>query len=136
MKIDKRILTDAINRTVEKLCKTNYKFKKYTFPSGKVVDYQGYEHFALNDLCKMYNEVDIENIRKFIPKFKYTIKDIVHYYYPDIYITSENLIIEVKSLYTYNKQLIKNITKTLAVRKAGYNFEFWIYERNKTKIVL
>jgi len=85
----------------------------------------------------MYNEDDIENDRKHIPNVKYMLKKKIHYYYPDIYIKSKNLIIEVKSDYTYNQQLIKNIIKSLAVRKAGYNFEFWIYtDKAKNKVVI
>lgn len=32
-------------------------------------------------------------------------------------------------MYTYNKELIKNIMKALATRKLRYNFEFWIYTK-------
>jgi hypothetical protein len=59
------------------------------------------------------------------------------YYYPDIYIKSQNLIIEVKSTFTYKKQLVKNIIKSLSVRKSGFNFEFWIYtDKCKNKIII
>jgi hypothetical protein len=46
-------------------------------------------------------------------------------------VKSENKIIEVKSSYTYSKELIKNILKSLATRKLGFEFEFWIYTPNK-----
>lgn len=84
----------------------------------------------------MFDENDIESVRKNIPKIKYEIKKKVHYYYPDIYIKSENLIIEVKSTWTYKKNLFINIMKSLAVRSAGYNFEFWIYDDKKTKTIV
>lgn len=66
---------------------------------------------------------------------KYTIET-VKQYFPDIMILSENKIIEVKSNYTYKLHLIKNIMKALATRKTGFSFEFWIYDNNKTKLVL
>lgn len=48
-KIDLTKLTQSINKIIEKLCKTNnYKYKKYIFPSGKSVNYQGYENVALD----------------------------------------------------------------------------------------
>ena len=57
-------------------------------------------------------------------------------YYPDIYIKSENKIIEIKSDYTYNAMLIKNIIKSLSARKAGFNYEIWIYDRIRNKIII
>ena len=137
-KIDLTKLTQSINKIIEKLCKTNnYKYKKYIFPSGKSVNYQGYENVALDELINMYNEDDIENNRQNIPKIQYILNNKVHYYYPDIYIKSQNLIIEVKSIFTYKKQLVKNIIKSLSVRKYGFNFEFWIYtDKCKNKIVI
>lgn len=45
--------------------------------------------------------------------------------------TSENKIIEVKSDRTFEVQEEMNLLKADAVRKAGYKFEFWIF--NKTK---
>lgn len=55
---------------------------------------------------------------------------------PDIWIKYENRIIEVKSYYTYKKDLIKNIMKALATRKLNYNFEFWVYDKNKCKTII
>ena len=52
-------------------------------------------------------------------------------YYPDIYIESENLIIEVKSTYTYKVSLIKNMIKSLSTRKLNLDFEFWVYYYKK-----
>lgn len=136
--VDMNKIINSVNKTLLKACKiNNYAYKKYIFPSGKIVNYQGYENIALDELLKMHEETDIENDRKHIPNIKYMLKNKVHYYYPDIYIKSENLIIEVKSIYTYKQQLIKNITKSLAVKKAGYNFEFWIYmDKAKNKIII
>jgi len=55
-----------------------------------------------------------------------------HRYYPDFYIKKDNKIIEVKSIYTYNIDIEKNLLKQKACLDAGYNFEFWIYD---TKII-
>jgi hypothetical protein len=57
-KIDLTKLTQSINKIIEKLCKTNnYKYKKYIFPSGKSVNYQGYENVALDELIKINKDV-------------------------------------------------------------------------------
>ena len=71
-----------------------------------------------------------------MPEIKYFLNGKQKRYYPDIWIKSENIIIEVKSDYTYKKDLIKNILKALATRKLNYNFEFWVYDKNKLKTIL
>ena len=49
-----------------------------------------------------------------------------HRYYPDIYIKSENLVIEVKSTYTFNKEKEKNLLKRDSVLNKNINFKFVI----------
>ena len=109
-------------------------YKKYKMPSGKFVNYQGYENFALDELIMEYNEDDIKNNRNKVPLIKYKLKNKEHSYYPDIFIKSDNKIIEIKSEYTYNMCLIKNILKALSAKKNGYKFEFWIYKIKNNKI--
>lgn len=60
---------------------------------------KGYEHLALDELVKIYNEDDILTDRNDMPKIMYNFNDKTLRYYPDIYIKSENKIIEVKSTY-------------------------------------
>lgn len=121
----------------ESICKTTaYKYKKYIMPSGKIINYQGYENLALDELIKIYKEDDIENERHKVPTIVYIKNNKQYNYYPDIYIKSKNLIVEVKSDWTYKKQLIENILKALFVRKSGFNYEIWIYKKDKQKIVI
>ena len=47
--------------------------------------------------------------------------------YPDIFLPNHNLLIEVKSTYTYSRHIEKNICKLNAAKKAGYNIELRIY---------
>lgn len=86
---------------------------------------QGYENVAIDELLKTYNENDIELDN--IPKIPFDNK----WYFPDIFIPIKNLIIEVKSSYTYEKQLEKNLLKAKATIEFGYNYEIWICS-NKT----
>lgn len=109
--------------------------KLYKFPSGKVIQIQGYENFALDILIKRYNDDEIINRRIEMPKIFYEYKKINRVYFPDFYIPKDNLIIEVKSDYTYKKHLIKNILKAHAVRKLNYNYEVWIFD-NKHKLTI
>jgi len=57
-----------------------------------------------------------------------------HKYYPDFLIPKFNLIIEIKSLYTYEKELEKNIQKKEACLLNGYNFIF-IVDKNYKELI-
>jgi hypothetical protein len=109
-------------------------FKQYKFPSGSIRNIQGYENIALDELVKKFKEHNIITKRTEMPKIMYKLKDKEHRYYPDIWIKSINKIIEVKSCYTYRKELIKNINKALATRKLKFDFECWIYTHNSKNI--
>jgi hypothetical protein len=115
----------------DKISKISKYFKDYTLPSGNIIRIQGYEHLALDELTKLYKEQDIFTNKDDVPKVLYQLKNKQHRYYPDIYIKSENKVIEVKSTWTYKKNLIKIMIKALATRKLGYDFEFWIYHPDK-----
>lgn len=112
--------------------KKQYNLKDFTFLSGNKIQVQGYEDLALQILInEKYKENDIITSRTIIPTFNYTYKNTSKKYLPDIFISSENKIIEVKSNRTFDVQKIQNIQKALAVRKAGYDFEFWIFYKVK-----
>jgi hypothetical protein len=115
----------------DKQQKNSKQFKEYIFGSGEVRKIQGYENIALDELVKKFDEKDIITNKRDMPNIKYNFENKERRYYPDIWIKSINKIIEVKSYYTYKKELIKNIMKALATRKLGYDFEFWIYNRDK-----
>ncbi len=117
------------NREVQiKAEKNSYKFKTFTFPSGKTVKYQGYEDRALIELCKSFTEDDIYVGRAEVPIIPFYIEEKEHKYFPDIYLKSENKIIEVKSEWTIklNRAYVKE--KAKGVLQAGYKFELWLYD--------
>jgi hypothetical protein len=128
---DKDIMKNA--NIFEKVVKNSFKKKEYILPSGKVITYQGYEDVALNELLKTFNETEITNDVKLMPKIIYQFNDKKHRYYPDIYIPTQKRIIEIKSPYTYNKQLEQNECKKAQTIQDGYTFEFWIC--NKKEII-
>ena len=109
-----------------------YNKKLYEFPSGKQIQVQGYETFALNELLKEdINESDIiagSDLIKSNMHIVYKFENKNHCYIPDIYVKSTNTIIEVKSQYTYEKDFEVNQLKRNACIDNGYNFEFRIYE--------
>lgn len=118
----------------EKKMQSQYKTKEFIFPSGKIVKVQGYEPLALTKLLETYDESDIVIDTMLKPRIRYIgIDGKQHYYFPDIYIPKDNLLIEVKSEYTFAgfagwKET--NLLKQNASIKAGYRHEFMImYKR-------
>ena len=87
----------------------------------------GFENQALDELLEDYKEHEIFTDIKDIPEIWYTLNSTNKRYYPDIYIPKDNIIIEVKSTYTYEADIEKNLAKEKACKKAGFNFKFLIY---------
>ena len=55
-------------------------------------------------------------------------------YFPDFYIPKYNLIVEVKSAYTYDKELDLNLTKKEWSIRSGYDFIF-IIDKNYDELL-
>lgn len=100
-----------------------HRTKTGVLPSGREINYQGYEMIVILELLKTYSEEEIVLGRKDIPKFWYIQDGKKHIYFADIYIPSKNLIIEVKSEWTWKKYLEKNLLKQQSVLDAGFNNE-------------
>jgi hypothetical protein len=114
----------------EKVSKNAYNLKLYIFKCGNIVNVQGYEPFALEVLEKNgFTYTDLIINKRNVPEIWYINKKILHKYYCDIYIPKENLIIEIKSIWTYNKNILKNILKAKACKDKGYMFETWIFDK-------
>jgi len=105
---------------------SKYKLKDYAMPSGEIIRVQGYEPQALDILLESYNEDEIVVKDNETPDIWYMLDGVKHRYYPDIYIPKDNLIIEVKSQYTYEANLKKNLAKQQGCLDLGYNFRFMI----------
>jgi hypothetical protein len=121
---------------MDKFLNSSYNNKPYKFPSGKIVKVMGYENKAIDELLKSgIDEDDIVTDHKIMPCIKYiTPKDNrLRRYFPDIYIKSQNKIIEVKSVHIFKLDYYLNLQKRQACIDAGLNFEFWIYFNLKQK---
>jgi hypothetical protein len=95
----------------------------YTLLSGKILKIQGYEKLALVELEK----INIKGISNDEIRVKYK-KDEGYdaAYFPDLYVKSLGLIIEVKSLYTFFRGSLTDVKKLLKTAKCGFNVELWI----------
>jgi hypothetical protein len=115
----------------ETMLKHAYNKKSYTLPSGDIIDYQGYENFALDNLLNNENleEEDIITNRKDVPEIWYNDKnDKRRRHYVDFYIPTQNRCIEVKSTWT-NQEKNNVIEKQAAAKEAGYIYDVWVYDR-------
>lgn len=104
-----------------------YRFKNYTYPSGNIVKIQGYENLAVDLLLKTYKEEEIITERELMPEIYYHMDLSWRKYIPDIYIPKDNLIIEVKSTWTYKLHKYRVHLKNKAVKSLGYNIELYIF---------
>ena len=97
---------------------------EYELPSGKVIKLQGYEPRALDILLTEYTEEEILYKRSDMPSLFYTDNEgKFRRYYPDFYIPKDNLLIEVKSTYTYEASLEMNLLKERCAKEAGFEYK-------------
>ena len=110
---------------LENQYRLSFKRKIFQLPSGKIVKLQGYEPKALTELLIKYGEDDILIGTEF-GFIEYKDEDKIRRYFPDFYIKSKNLIIEVKSDWTYklNKDICEK--KKNACLEQGYFYEMII----------
>lgn len=106
--------------------------KDFTLPSGKTVKLLGFEPHVLTQLLKKFDESDILIGYSAYDELKctYISSGKTHRYIPDFYIKSKNLVIEVKSEYTYSFSEPK---KRYSVENIGASFVYAVYEKNKIK---
>lgn len=67
---------------------------------------------------------------------KYLFNNKTKIYFSDFYLEKNNLIIEIKSLYYFNKYKSKNIAKKDSCLKQGYSFVFIINKNYEDFILL
>lgn len=104
--------------------------KKYSLPSGRSVHVQGYEHWALDTLFQRHSEQDLK-IHTGVPTVFYLVNGRRKVHYPDIFIVPTNTLVEVKSGYTFRSMLDRNILKGRAALEQGFNYQFWVFDRQQ-----
>ena len=116
----------------ETMLKSSYNLKHYSLPSGKIINYQGYENFALDKLLKEDHilEEDIITDRRDVPEIWYTDKtNKLRRHYVDFYIKTQNRCIEVKSTWT-NQEKNNVFEKQSAAINIGYKYDIWIFNKD------
>ena len=103
-----------------------YKQKEFIFPDNVIINVQGYEHWALEELVNQgFTSNTIITSRTQVPEIWY-FNGKNHRYFVDIYLPDINKMIEVKSTWTFklNNELI--IKKAQECIKQGHDYEIWI----------
>ena len=117
--------------------KNAFKLKDYILPSGNIIKIQGYEHYALDELLQIetIDETYIINGVSNVPEIWYEDKNNKqHRHYVDIFIPSQNRMIEVKSTWTAKTGKDYIFLKQEAGKKAGYLYEIWVYNEKGKKV--
>jgi hypothetical protein len=120
----------------DKNLKTAYKYKTYHLGKRKV-KVQGYEPQALDYIRSEKGikpsqiECGIGNSK--IPSITYNYKGNTKVYHPDIFIPHLNLIVEVKSEFTYQYSRKINRIKRKAAIASGYRFVFLVMNKDGTR---
>lgn len=117
---------------VERSFKNAYRLKDYTFSDGRTIQYQGYEGKCIDILIKEYHiqpsDVIVGTLQ--VPVIPYVYKGTNRMYYPDILIKNTNILIEVKSEWTYSSDLECNLAKWKAASQISeYSFEVWVFNK-------
>jgi predicted nucleic-acid-binding protein len=113
-----------------------YKFKKLISKTGKHYYVQGYEGPVIQYLLDTgIQEDDLTNHRKDMPVIQYEFNGKQKKYFPDMLIKSQNLLIEVKSSYTFSKEFDKNMKKHSAAKKHGFFHHIIIWDDIKKEIL-
>jgi hypothetical protein len=118
----------------ERQQKSGYTFKDYTLPSGKIIRVQGYEPLALDILLETITEEELLTGYKNVPIIWYEMNGNKHRYFTDIFIPSQNKCIEVKSDFTFYKEMEQNLLKQEATKLLGFECEIWIFNSNRKLI--
>lgn len=123
--------SEVSQNALNKACKG----KTFTFPSGRTEHMQGYEPEAMDLLLDFYDEDEIRTKRSEMPEIFY-VGDDARYkrYYPDFYIPNENLIVEVKSWYTYQNNFRNTDVKRKACEYLGFEYILIMFNEKKELI--
>ena len=123
-----------------KAMRTAFGTKTFIFPSGREELVQGYEPLALTQLLEEgvdgYDICEDEIVvgPEYVPLIPYHQDGKDRMYYPDIYIPSLQLLIEIKSTYTYSFDYEKNMLKFRAAAREGFNFQVWVYDGKHNRV--
>lgn len=115
-----------------------YIYHDFTFPSGRQIKVQGFEPVFIQELLdKGIDEKHIVTERRKIPKIEYTWsddsgKEMESVYFPDLRVG--NVLYEIKSQWTLNRCLVRNLAKFEACINQNYELEVVVYNNSRKRV--
>jgi hypothetical protein len=126
---------EIFERCQASISKSRYALKTITMPSGTQRKVQGYEPFVIDYFLQAgISEADLLTDRCDVPTIRYAYMGKDRTYFPDMFIPSKHMLVEVKSTYTWQKDLAKNLAKHEAAKKLGYNHIIIIWDTRRNCI--
>jgi hypothetical protein len=114
----------------EKLCYNRFKKRKeYILSTGEVIYLQGYEPYGFDYLKTLYQETQVQYRKRDMPELWYMWQEKTRRYYCDFFVPDDNLIVEIKSLFTLSRDLDIVKQKILSARTKGYNVLLLVFDR-------
>lgn len=111
-----------------------HKFHTHEIDNVLFKNLQGYESIGIQYILHNFNISASDIIAgriEIIPKIQYAFNGTQKLYFPDIFIPSLNLIVEIKSEYILNLELDKNMAKQAACKAAGYDHKILIFDQKQ-----
>ena len=117
------------------------RFKKrheYILETGEIILLQGYESFGLDFLKNKYQESEVSYRKKDMPLIMWfnNKTDKEHRYYPDFYVNKDNLVVEIKSDYTYKKDYENIRSKYTATVNNGHQYLLLVFAGDGSLILV
>lgn len=109
-------------------------FKQRKLHNG--LSLQGFEPKCYDFLIKIYGKENVVKGTDYLKDNGIVIKwkdndGKQHFSYPDFFIVSHNMFVEVKSQYTYETGYSKLMSCASALNELGFGYEIMIYEKNR-----
>lgn len=112
---------------------SSFQRREYISPYNQVFNIMGYEDVFLDSFFKEHgNETEIyggEDDR--IPIIAYKFEGVSRKYYPDFFIPSLNQLVEIKSIYLYDKDHEQISAKGEAVKAMGYKYKLIVFKNRR-----
>jgi len=117
---------------LERAQNSAFRRKIYTTPTGEEWSLQGYEIDVAPKLIQEYGEKNVTSDIKKVPHIPWTDEDgKERTYHCDFYVESLKLIIEVKSIWTAQKDAVKIQRTRKASKELGYDFRLIVLNGKK-----